>query len=274
MRVTTISGMRTSLTQMIGVDSLLSTETDASTRSFNRFGRLAWDRTAWPFVSRLTQIIPDVRVRSIDVGSGGTSYSSAPTVAVAGAATATATINSDGEVNGIAVTANGTGYVSVPAVTFSSGGGSGATATANLLAYLDFGTTISEVFRVTTKDPWGSGSASDIAFKNTFVTGSSEYGEAIMPNRSSTSPVWVYYRIPFPSYGGSATDYPWIFSEYAVIGAFGDWLQSDGQNSKAAQAYAQAEQVLQVELDKLERQEGQSQPILIETYGTTIASTA
>ena len=245
MRVTTISGMRTSLTQMIGVDSLLSTETDASTRSFNRFGRLAWDRTAWPFVSRLTQIIPDVRVRSIDVGSGG-----------------------------IAVTANGTGYVSAPAVTFSGGGGSGATATANLLAYLDFGTTISEVFRVTTKDPWGSGSASDIAFKNTLVTGSSEYGEAIMPNRSSTSPVWVYYRIPFPSYGGSATDYPWIFSEYAVIGAFGDWLQSDGQNSKAAQAYAQAEQVLQVELDKLERQEGQSQPILIETYGTTIASTA
>ena len=274
MRVTTISGMRTSLTQMIGVDSLLSAETDASTRSFNRFGRLAWDRTAWPFVSRLTQIVPDVRVRSIDVGSGGTSYSSAPTVSVAGAATATATINSDGEVNGIAVTANGTGYVSAPAVTFSGGGGSGATATANLLAYLDFGTTISEVFRVTTKDPWGGGTASDIAFKNIFVTGSSEYGEAIMPNRSSTSPVWVYYRIPFPSYGGSATDFPWVFSEYAVIGAYGDWLQADGQNSKAAQAYAQAEQVLQVELDKLERQEGQSQPLLIETYGPTIDSTA
>ena len=274
MRVTTVSGMRTSLTQMIGVDSLLSAETDASTRSFNRFGRLAWDRTAWPFVSRLTQVVPDVRVRSIDVGSGGTSYSSAPTVAVAGAATATATINSDGEVNGIAVTANGTGYVSAPAVTFSGGGGSGATATANLLAYLDFGTTISEVFRVTTKDPWGGGTASDIAFKNIFVTGSSEYGEAIMPNRSSTSPVWVYYRIPFPSYGGSATDFPWVFSEYAVIGAYGDWLQADGQNSKAAQAYAQAEQVLQVELDSLERQSGQTQPLLIETYGTTIASTA
>ena len=95
-----------------------------------------------------------------------------------------------------------------------------------------------------------------------------------MPNRSSTSPVWVYYRIPFPSYGGSATDFPWVFSEYAVIGAYGDWLQADGQNSKAAQAYAQAEQVLQVELDSLERQSGQTQPLLIETYGTTIASTA
>ena len=274
MRVIAISTMRTSLTQMIGVDSLLSAETDASTRSFNRFGRLAWDRTAWPFVSRLTQIVPDVRVRSIDVGSGGTGYSSAPTVAVAGAATATSTINSDGEVNGIAVTANGTGYVSGPAVTFSGGGGSGATATANLLAYLDFGTTISEVFRVTDKDPYSSGTSNDIAFKNTFVTGASEYGEAILPNRSATSPVWVHYRAPFPSYGGSATAYPWIFAEYAVIGAFGDWLQADGAMDKATQAYAQAEQVLQVELDKLERQEGQTQPILIETYGTTIAAPA
>ncbi len=274
MRVTPISTMRTSLTQMIGVDSLLSAETDASTRSFNRFGRLAWDRTAWPFVSRLTQVVPDIRVRSIDVGSGGTSYSSAPTVAVAGAATATATINSDGEVNGIAVTANGTGYVSAPAVTFSGGGGSGATATANLLAYLDFGTTISEVFRVTTKDPWGGGTANDVAFKNIFVTGSSEYGEAIMPNRSSTSPVWVHYRIPFPSYGGSATDFPWVFSEYAIIGAYGDWLQSDGQNSKAAQAYAQSEQILQVELDKLERQEAQTENTLITTHSTTIATPA
>jgi len=273
-RVTTVSGMRTSLTQMIGVDSLLSAETDASTRSFNRFGRLAWDRTAWPFVSRLTQIIPDLRVRSIDVGSGGSSYTSAPTVTVAGAATATATINSDGEVNGIAVTANGTGYVSAPAVSFSGGSGSGATATANMLSYLDFGTTISEVFRVTDKDPYGGSNFSDIAFRNIFVTGSSDYGEAIMPNRSSTSPVWVHYRIPFPSYGGSATDYPWVFSEYAIIGAYSDWLTADGQTEKAQVALQQAEQVLQVELDKLERQEGQSQPILIETYGTTIASPA
>ena len=274
MRVTSISTMRTSLTQMIGVDSLLSAETDASTRSFNRFGRLAWDRTAWPFVSRLTQIVPDVRVRSIDVGSGGSGYSSAPTVAVAGAATATSTINSDGEVNGIAVTANGTGYVSAPAVTFSGGGGSGATATANLLAYLDFGTTISEVFRVTDKDPYSGGTANDIAFKNVFVTGSSEYGEAILPNRSATSPVWVHYRAPFPSYGGSATDYPWIFSEYAVIGAYSDWLLADGQTDRAQVALQQAEQVLQIELDKLERQEGQTRPLLIETYGTTIAAPA
>ena len=55
------------------------------------------------------------------MGSGGSSYSSAPTVAIAGSATGTATINSDGEVNGIAVTAAGGSYTSAPAVTFSGG---------------------------------------------------------------------------------------------------------------------------------------------------------
>ena len=134
MRVTTVSTMRTSLTQMIGVDSLLTAETDASTRSFNRFGRLAWDRTAWPFVSRLTQVVPDVRVRSVNVGSGGNSYSSAPSVSFSGgggsSAAATATINSDGEVNGVAVTNNGTGFTGVPTVSFSGGSGSGPGRTA------------------------------------------------------------------------------------------------------------------------------------------------
>ncbi len=274
MRRITVSALTTNLTNLIGVDSLLTAESTAALRSFNRFGRLAWTRTAWPFVSRLTQIVPDLRVRSIDVGSGGASYSSAPTVTVAGAATATSTINSDGEVNGVAVTANGTGYVSAPAVSFSGGGGSGATATANMLSYLDFGTTISEVFRVTDKDPYGGSNFTDVAFRNTYVTGASDYGEAILPNRASTSPVWVYYRIPFPEYASDSDDFPYVFAEYAVQAAYSDWLTADGQAEKGQVALQQAEQILQIELDMLERQEGQSQPLLIETYGTTIAAPA
>jgi hypothetical protein len=172
------------------------------------------------------------------------------------------------------MTNNGTGFTGVPTVSFSGGGGSGATATANLLAYLDFGTTIGEIFRVTEQDPYGLGNASDIAFRNVYVTGASEYGEAILPQRSSTSPVWVYYRSPYPNYASNATDFPYLFAEYVVLGAYGDWLSSDGQQDKAQAIYQQAESVLQVELDKLERQEGQSQPLLIETYGTTIATTA
>ena len=278
MRRAAVSTMVTNLVSMVGVDSFLTAESTAAVRSFNRFGKLAWDRTAWPFVSRITQVIPDVRVRSVQVGSGGASYTSAPSVAFSGgggsSAAATATINADGEVNGIAVTNNGTGYTGTPTVAISGGSGSGATATASMLTYLDFGTTISEIFRVTENDPYGSGTTSDIAFKNVYVTGASEYGEAILPDRTSTAPVWVYYRAPFPEYASGASDFPYVFSEYAVIGAYGDWLQADGQTDKAQVIYQQAEAILQSELDKLERQEGQSTPIQFITYGTTAVSSA
>jgi hypothetical protein len=278
MRKIAVSTMVTNLVSMVGVDSFLTAESTAAVRSFNRFGKLAWDRTAWPFVSRITQVIPDLRVRSVQVGSGGASYTSAPTVVFAGgggnSAAATATINADGEVNGVAVTNNGTAFTGTPTISFTGGAGSGATATASMLSYLDFGTTISEIFRVTENDPYGTGTTSDIAFKNVYVTGASEYGEAILPDRASTAPVWVYYRAPYPEYASDATDFPYVFSEYAVIGAYGDWLQADGQTDKAQVIYQQSESILQSELDKLERQEGQSTPIQFITYGTTAVSSA
>lgn len=264
---------------MVGVDSFLTAESTAAVRSFNRFGKLAWDRTAWPFNSVISQVIPDLRVRSVQVGSGGSSYTSAPTVGFSGgggsSAAATATINSDGEVNGVAVTNNGTAFTGVPTVSFSGGGGSGATATASMLTYIDFGTTISEIFRVTTNDPYGTESTSELAFRNIQdASGSSEYGEAILPDQASNAPVWVHYRAGFSDYASGASDFPYVFSEYAVIGAYGDWLQADGQTDKAQVIYQQAEAILQSELDKLERQEGQSTPITFITYGTTAVSSA
>ena len=278
MRHIAVSTMLANLVSMVGVDSFLAAETTAAVRSFNRFGKLAWDRTSWPITSRLTQVIPDVRVRSVQVGSAGASYSSAPTVGFSGgggnSAAATATINSDGEVNGIAVTNNGTAFTGVPSVAITSGGGSGATATASMLSYIDFGQDISEIFRVTENDPLGSSTANEIAFRNTFVTGSSDYGEAILPDRSSTAPVWVYYRAPFPGYASDSSVFPYIFSEYAITSAYGDWLQADGQTDKGQVIYSQAEQILATELDKLERQEGQNSPIQFITYGTTAATSA
>jgi len=279
MRRAAVSTMVTNLVSMVGVDSFLTAESTAAVRSFNRFGKLAWDRTAWPFNSVIEQIIPDLRVRSVQVGSGGSSYTSAPTVAFSGgggnSAAATATINSDGEVNGIAVTNNGTAFTGVPTVSFSGGSGSGATATASMLTYIDFGTTISEIFRVTTNDPYGTASTSELAFRNIQdAGGSSEYGEAILPDQASNAPVWVHYRAGFPEYASDSSVFPYVFSEYAIVGAYGDWLSTDGQQDKAQVIYQQAEAILQSELDKLERQEGQSTPIQFITYGTTAVSSA
>ena len=274
MRVTTISGMKTSLRHLIGLGALQSSEEDAAVRSFNRFGKLAWDRTTWPFNCVLKQVIPDVRVRSVNVGSGGSGYGSAPSVTIAGSATGTATINSDGEVNGIAVTAAGGSYTSAPAVTIAGpgGGGTTATATATIIAVLDFGTTMDTVFNVWTSDPFSGSVPAPIAFRIEPETGTSEYGLAVLENHSSTAPVWVHYRTPFNTYGGSATDYPDVFSEYAVVGAFSDWLTSDGQFSKAEQTLVQAESILSTELDKLERQQNQQSRILMTTYGTSAPS--
>ena len=67
--------------------------------------------------------------------SGGSGYSSAPTISFTGGdgtgAAATAT-ESGGAVTGITITSGGSGYTSAPTMVFSGGGGSGASATAVL----------------------------------------------------------------------------------------------------------------------------------------------
>ena len=77
------------------------------------------------------------KVSDIVITSGGTGYTSAPTVVITPvggntpttAATATATV-SGGAVTSISVTGNGSGYTSAPLISFTGGGGSGAIARA------------------------------------------------------------------------------------------------------------------------------------------------
>ena len=73
-------------------------------------------------------------VDSITITAGGSGYSSAPTVIIAGdgdgLATGTATI-SGGAVTGVTISASGSGY-SFAFLTFTGGGGSGASGTVNL----------------------------------------------------------------------------------------------------------------------------------------------
>ena len=267
--------MLSNLKHTIGVDSLLSDEQNAAIRSFNRFGRLAWERTRWPDTIRLEQKTPDLQVRNVNVGNGGSGYTSAPTVSFTGGggsgATATATIDSDGRVNGVAVTNRGTGYTSAPTVSFSGGGGSGATATATTMNVLEFNDTIGEILRVSNNDPYDVGHADEVAFRVEFSsTEVADYGQVTLVDRSSTKPVFVLYRAPFTDYTSTSVDFPYVFSEYAVYGAYGDWLTADGQMEKGQVAFQQAESLITMELDKLERQQGQQNFIQFITYGTTI----
>ncbi|NDG72511.1 MAG: hypothetical protein EBY32_14695, partial [Proteobacteria bacterium] len=76
----------------------------------------------------------------IKVVSGGTGYTTAPTVAITGGggtgATATATIAA-GKVSSITLTSGGTGYTTAPTITLSGGGGSGLTVTPLLAMWSD-----------------------------------------------------------------------------------------------------------------------------------------
>jgi hypothetical protein len=80
-------------------------------------------------------------VGSVIVTTGGSGYTSAPTVAFSGGgggtgATATATI-ANGAVTGVTITNPGSGYTAAPTVTFTGGSGTGAAATANLASELN-----------------------------------------------------------------------------------------------------------------------------------------
>lgn len=277
MRQVPISTMLSNLKHTIGVDSLLSDEQNAAIRSFNRFGRLAWERTRWPDTIRLEQKTPDLQVRNVNVGNGGSGYTSAPTVSFTGGggsgATATATIDSEGRVNGVAVTAHGTGYTSAPTVVFTSASGSGATASSTVMNVLEFSNTIGEVLRVTNNDPYDSGFADEVAYRVEFSSSlKTDFGQITLVDRSSTKPVFVLYRAPFTDYSSTSTDFPYVFSEYATYGAYGDWLTADGQMEKGQVAFQQAESLITMELDKLERQQGQQNFIQFVTYGTTYST--
>lgn len=87
-----------------------------------------------PHTSR-TRALPLTAVVSTTVTSGGTNYTTAPTVTAAGGGgtgfSATALIYR-GSVIGLRITSEGTGYTSAPILTLTGGGGTGATATAAL----------------------------------------------------------------------------------------------------------------------------------------------
>jgi hypothetical protein len=81
----------------------------------------------------------------------------------------------------------------------------------------------------------------------------------ILPGQSPDSlpALWELLEIPF------------LFLDYLIQQAFGDWLAMDGQADKAAAAYGYARTFLDDQLDKQERQMGYVAPIKISTHLTS-----
>ena len=95
---------------------------------------ISW-AVGWADGTSVPTIAATGTLAAIVVGSGGSGYTSAPTVALTGGggtgATATAVV-SGGAVTGITITNPGSGYTSAPTVALTGGSGTGAAATAEL----------------------------------------------------------------------------------------------------------------------------------------------
>lgn len=262
MRKVTYSALQTKVQRLMGVDTLLTSEQNAILNAVNKYMRLAWERARWPEVCVTEQRGVNGRVSSVSIDSGGSGYTSAPTIAFsAGGATASATIK-DGEVNSILVTGGGGNYTTAPTVSFSGGAGTGAAATANLVFTVDYDGAspfVGDFFSIYKNDPYKTAYPEELPFRL------NENG-ALVQNKNDATPVFVEYRKRYKDYDTASTDLPFLFEQYAVQGAFADMMLGDGQHDKSNNALGIAEQLMLTELDKLERQQGQEQHSMILTH--------
>jgi hypothetical protein len=115
------------------------------------------------------------QVTALNVTSGGSGYTSAPTVAFTGGggtgAAATASIGQTGTVTSVTITNGGTGYTTAPTIGFTGGGGSGAVASSSLASGVYYG----QVFLITSfgRSPAGARSMAQM--------------EAVLPVRGMAS---------------------------------------------------------------------------------------
>jgi hypothetical protein len=110
-------------------------EADGSGNDFINAGSVIEGNTALLHGGGVCLDFIDAAVSSVTVTAGGSGYTSAPIVNFGGpgvGAAGFATI-SGGVITGVTITNSGTGYVLSPPITFIGGGGSGATATANMV---------------------------------------------------------------------------------------------------------------------------------------------
>ena len=262
MRKITYTNLQTKIQRLLGIDTLLTSEQNSILTAVNKYARLAWERGRWPEVCSMEQRAVNGRVSSVTIDDVGSSYTSAPTITFSsGGASGTTTIK-DGEVNSILVTDGGSNYATIPTVTISGGGGTGAEATANLTYTIDYeGVTplVGDFFSVYKNDPWKTAYPEELPFRL------NEDG-AIVQNKSDSTPVFVHYRKRFKDYVSTSTDLPYVFEQYIIQGTFADMMLVDGQHDKSNNALQLAEQLILIELDKLERQQNQQSHSMILTH--------
>ena len=94
-------------------------------------------------------------------------------------------------------------------------------------------------------------------------------GYLVLPANSSQDSVFVMGNQVTPSSygdgGGETSTLPRFLERYLLLATISDWYKSDGQLSKSVEQEAIAEEVLALEIDRVERLEGMNK-ISVNTY--------
>lgn len=138
--------------------------------------------------------------------------------------------------------------------------------TANKGVRIDNDLSIIDIQQVWSKNPYTETTAVSLSFK--LVD-----GYLILPVNSLVNSVFVIGTALRPTYGADSPDdqnIPEFLSNYLTAGVLSDFLRGDGQTEKAAIEENRAEEYLLLEIDRVERQQGQNNFMQFTTYGTTI----
>jgi hypothetical protein len=109
-----------------------------------------------------------------------------------------------------------------------------------------------DVYAVWDKVPWEDRTARQISYS---LLG----GYLVLPADTSETTVYVVgSQVPANDYGDGTTTLPQFLERHLLAGCIASYYVSDGQNDKAAQEEARAEEYLFHEIDRVERLQSQN----------------
>jgi hypothetical protein len=137
-------------------------------------------------------------------------------------------------------------------VTKSVAAVSTGTMQADRAVQIDNAADLFDVYAVWDKVPWEDRTARQISYS---LLG----GYLVLPADTSETTVYVVgSQVPANDYGDGTTTLPQFLERHLLAGCIASYYVSDGQNDKAAQEEARAEEYLLHEIDRVERLQAQN----------------
>jgi len=260
-RTTTFEEVRKKYAALAGLDpdAIIPVDATVFIQFFNRNYRFAWARAEWPFSTALNSFVPD--------SSGFIDLSTDTAIAdILDVFTDDPFTSSNSKPLRYSIRGDG---VFVPD---AAEGDSLTVATLVSVGTLATCTT-SVDHNYLTGDSAIIAGANEAAYNGTFVitvtsTTAFEYTMASDPVDTATGTItstkttaFIFYRANETVFDGTlAATVEFVFQDYLATACFADFLAAEGQQNKSQSKRLEAEAVLDIEVDRLERQQQQQLP--------------